>query len=139
MAVHSTPIAVARVDGDTNRLLVQRFRVTGFPSFYLVRGASVTRFTGGHSVDSLVRFAVSGGSRNGKLVRSMLGPFHPYWRAVGALAVRADRAHSWVLESRRNMTIAAACAGLSVLAVLVLFTTFIHLLTKPPPPRPHTE
>lgn len=132
-------VAVARVDAHSNRVMVQRFGVTVLPSFYLVRGSSVHRFTGRPSVGALVRFARTDGADRGEPHQATLGPFHPYWRAVAAFVSFAERAHLWVLSDPNNRTIAAVAAFACVISMIFIFITFIHLLTKPPPPRPHTE
>eukprot|EP00171_Calliarthron_tuberculosum_P020045 IDg20045t1 len=107
-------VAVARVDASANRVIVQRFGVTALPSFFLVRGSSVHKFTGHPSVGALVRFARTDGADRGEPHSATLGPFHPYWRAVAAFVAFAERLHAWVLDDPENIATAAAAAVAAV-------------------------
>lgn len=132
-------VSVARVDGSAHRLLAQRFRIRGLPSFYLVNGGAVTEFAGPRTVDALVAFARSRGETHGRKRAGALGPFHLYWRAVGGALAGAERVRGWVEERPENLKVAAAAGVLSVVGVVVAFALFVHVITMPAAARPHAE
>lgn len=134
----SSRVSVARVDGSEHRLLAQRFKVDGFPSFYLIDGTRVSEFVGPRTVDALVRFANSGGKEHARAPTAAIGPFHFYWRGVAAAVGAAERVRGWVEERPENMRVAAVAGVLSVVAVVISFALFVHVITKPVE-RPHRD
>lgn len=139
-------VRATQVDADTSRVLLQRFGVRALPSVYYVsasaEGRRVYKYIGPLSTDDVMKFARSGGEKRGEVLSQMLGPFHPYWRVISALVVRAEAAHQWMMSDTRNVGVAIAAAAGCTLGALVLFTLFVHVLTKPPStsrPRPHAE
>jgi len=134
-----TPTRVGRVDASANRVLLHRFNVKALPSFFYIHRGKIVSFRGHLSVDALSEFATSQGAKHGESYSPALGPFHPYWRVINWFFISAEKAHTWILADTQNMLIAAIAAFAAGIAILILFTAFIHLLTKPPPPRLHAE
>jgi thiol-disulfide isomerase/thioredoxin len=60
---HKNPdkkIRVGKINGDAERALISRFGVTGFPSFYYIRGYRVYEYDGNRHKLSFIDFAETG-------------------------------------------------------------------------------
>ena len=122
---------VARVDGSAHRILSERFKVTGFPAFYLVEKGNVLEYTGPRTVDALVNFVNTRGAEDGRKLDTMLGPFHLYWRAIAYVMRKADAAHTWLEKNPLNPVSAGALAIGTLVFVVSLFAVVIYFVTKP--------
>lgn len=124
---------VKRVDGKAYSTLVTRFRVKGFPSFYLIYEGKVWAFNGARTHEGLVKFVRTRGEFFGKRLDMVGGPLNPYWSVVTLLFHVTDRIFKMALPYRDSpmqlviMIIAALVCSLIMLAVI------IHFLTQPKP------
>ncbi len=135
-----SPVRIARIDATSSRVLLQRFRVNQLPTFFYIHNQKCSKHVGPITFDSLSDFVDSAGTDGGEPWTRVLGPFHPYWQLVSALVTSLEIVHQWVMADQKNMMVAGAVAFATALSVVVVFTTFIHFLTKPPSrPRPHAE
>lgn len=134
---------MTRVDGALYRMLRIRFRVKGFPTFFLIRQGSVWRFIGPRTHDSMVQFARSGGQTHGELLDIFGGPLGSYWKGVTALFHFVENLRVVVAEYEDRPFTLVGLIFLSVLSALFMVAVVIHIITTPRninrPPRVHTE
>lgn len=124
-------VNVTRVDGDENRILRLRFRVKGFPTFFLIKEQQVWEYEGPRTHDGMVQFARSGGSQYGKQLDLFGGPLSLYWSAVTALLILVDRMRGDAARFQDRPLVLVAIIFGSVMASLFFVAIFIHIVTKP--------
>lgn len=129
------------MDGDAHRTLLARFRVKGFPSFYLVHDGKVWSFDGPRSHDPLVEFVRSRGNIGGNQLKMFGGPLSPYWSIVTFLFQAVDSLRSVASAYKERPLLLVAIIISALVAALVSLAVIIHLVTQPPriQQRPHTD
>lgn len=131
---------VKRVDGDAHQTLLARFRVKGFPSFYLVHDGKVWRFSGPRSHDSLVEFVRSRGNAFGNQLKMFGGPLSPYWSIVTFLFQCVDYLRSIATVYKEKPLLLVAIIISALVSALVSLAFIIHYVTQPPRiQHPHTD
>lgn len=137
-------VNVTRVDGEEHRVLRLRFRVDGFPAFFLIHAGKVWRFNGPRSFEDIMLFAHSKGETHGDRLTMIGGPLSPYWSIVGKLFILADHMRTFALAYKdRPLTLLALIFGIIIFSLL-LMAGLIYITTKPPafrhpPQHAHTE
>lgn len=132
---------VKRVNGVAHGTLVPRFRVKGFPSFYLVHDGRVWSFNGPHAHDALVEFVRSRGTTHGSQLKMMGGPLSPYWKFVTRIFQEVDRVRTMASAYKdRPLTLVAIVIS-TLVCFLVSLACTIHFITRPPTQsrRTHTD
>jgi len=77
-------IKIAKVNGDAEKALTNRFGIYGFPSFYLIDGWSVYEYDGSRSVKAMTEF-INGGYLDSKPLPFYSSPFGPLGLLQGAI------------------------------------------------------
>lgn len=97
------PVRVGRVDGPSNRVLMMRLGVKGFPSIYLVRDgrAWVYRGRGPRTAEALREFALEGWRAAEPLPWSK-SPVSPLGRALGVALSLPAAAGAWFSSMREE-------------------------------------
>lgn len=97
------PVRVGRVDGPSNRVLMMRLGVKGFPSIYLVRDgrAWVYRGRGPRTAEALREFALEGWRVAEPLPWSK-SPVSPLGRALGVALSLPAAAGAWFSSMREE-------------------------------------
>jgi thiol-disulfide isomerase/thioredoxin len=54
------PVKVAKINGDKEKSIRNRFQITGFPTFYVIDGWDVYLYDGSRAVSDMVDFAKGG-------------------------------------------------------------------------------
>lgn len=140
-ALHPSDAHVALINGPANQALLLRFRVKGYPTFYVVDGSQravhMLRSDTPASFASLLEFARSRGRDGG--VR-LSGPLSPYWRVVAAVFAGVQWLHdagSARFRGRPLALVGTVLAGVAAFAVVAIAA--IHVATRPPRPRAHAD
>jgi thioredoxin-like negative regulator of GroEL len=58
---------VAKINGDKEKSIMNRFQITGFPSFYVIDGWNVYLYDGSRAVSEMVEWAKGGYKRKSEV------------------------------------------------------------------------
>lgn len=122
---------MVRVDGNEHSVLRMRFRVQGFPSFYLIHKGKVFSFKGTRSFEDIVNFANSHGERNGKRLDMFGGPLSPYWSVVTTLLIFVERLKVFAISYQDRPITLVAIVFSVILSSLFMLAVALHIATKP--------
>lgn len=128
---------VTRVDGEEHRVLRMRFRVEGFPTFFLIHNRKIWQFEGQRTFEDMKLFVESLGATHGAPVDKFGGPLSPYWSVISALFALAERVRLFALSYEdRPFTLLALVFGFLIIT-LFLMAVLLHIVTKPRIVRTH--
>ena len=137
-AFHSNPkenIRVAKVNGQTERALTNRFGITGFPTFYVVDGYSVYEFTAPRSQANLMDF-VRGGYKKQVAIPFWVSPMGPIGIIQEALISVTFWIVEWVYWIENYSGLSPILAGMIICGMAIFGGMFsIVLLTVLTTPR----
>jgi len=113
-------IKVAKVDADSERAIVSRFNIAGFPSFYLIDGWKVYEYNEDLSAASMMSFAKGGYKQQEALpfYSSPMGPLGQIQSMLLVIAIQILTTFEWMQE---YFGLSPIVAGL-VMASTVLFS-----------------
>ena len=115
-------VFVAKVDSQSERALAFRFNVKGFPSFYLIEGWAVRKYSGTRSLESLVKFA----NETYDEVEPMpflTSPFGP----IGQLRGLLISGGAMMLESHEKIVEKTGLSSIQAAVLLAMVFTFCAL------------
>ncbi|GLI68518.1 hypothetical protein VaNZ11_012965 [Volvox africanus] len=113
-------VLVAKVNGDKERYLMSRLRVTGFPTIFLLRDGNTYEYNGPRNVDSFRTFATSGYKKS-TAKPFYLAPNSIVGRAIGQLygVPRLFRSVYRLLHEKHGLSDAAIILGFLAIPVAV--------------------
>ncbi|DBA75036.1 hypothetical protein WJX77_005805 [Trebouxia sp. C0004] len=126
-------VNVAKVDGTSERGLLGRFHVEGFPTIFHVQGAETRPYTGKRTMQKLMDFALTDWKAEPTLPawKSPTSPIGRVWGRIHGLPVRAQRYYQYLHMEKQysQMTLLASLLaipltiGLSMICMLDAYMT----------------
>uniref|UniRef100_A0A6S8IL97 Thioredoxin domain-containing protein n=1 Tax=Dunaliella tertiolecta TaxID=3047 RepID=A0A6S8IL97_DUNTE len=109
-------VFVAKINGDRERVLLQRFRADAFPTIYVLSGSNAWKYEGNRNLESVKEFAFQGRLKTDAMERpphgligSLIGKMHKLVKAMKSQYTHLREEHEW-----SNLTIILAVLAIPV-------------------------
>lgn len=131
-------VNVAKVDGTTEKVLVRRFHIEGFPTIFHIQGSETRQFAGHRTFQKLKEFALAGWKAEPALPlwQSPTSTVGRAWGHIQGLPARAQRFYRYLHEEKHysQMTLLACLLATPLTLGLAMICMMDAYMTRQPAP-----